>query len=30
MTKRFAVTWDTGGIAVVYAAAVVLVYLLRA
>jgi cation:H+ antiporter len=29
MTKRFAVTWDTGAMAVVYVAAVVLVYLLR-
>jgi cation:H+ antiporter len=29
MTKRFAVTWDTGAMAVVYATAVVLSYLLR-
>jgi len=29
LTKRFAVTWDTGAMAVVYAAAVVLAYLLR-
>jgi cation:H+ antiporter len=29
MTKRFAVAWDTGAIAAVYAAAVVLAYLLR-
>lgn len=29
MTKRYAVTWDTGAIAVVYAAAVLLAYQLR-
>ena len=29
MTKRFAVTWDTGALAAVYGAAVVLVYLLK-
>jgi cation:H+ antiporter len=29
MTKRFAVTWDTGAMAVVYVTAVVLSYLLR-
>jgi cation:H+ antiporter len=29
MTKRFAVTWDTGAMAAVYATAVVLAYLLR-
>ena len=29
MTKRFAVTWDTGALAVVYVAAVALVYLLK-
>jgi cation:H+ antiporter len=29
MTKRFVVTWDTGAMAAVYAAAVSLVYLLR-
>ena len=29
MTKRFAVTWDTGAIAVVYVAAIGLTYLLR-
>jgi hypothetical protein len=28
MTKRFVVTWDTGGIAAVYAVAVVLSYLM--
>jgi cation:H+ antiporter len=30
ITKRFAVAWDTGGIAAVYVTAVVLAYLLRA
>jgi len=29
-TKRFAVTWDTGAMAAVYAAAIALTYLLRA
>jgi hypothetical protein len=29
LTKRFRVTWDTGAIAVVYAGAIWLVYLLR-